>query len=100
MKALIGTLAVLFSMQNFSSQPVDLEVETRSTNGKVIVHMKNPSSDSLICFSKLNADGMKKRTIASSKTYSFSAYESRSMIYESNFEAVELKDLSLKCVTL
>ncbi|OIQ20709.1 MAG: hypothetical protein BM556_01860 [Bacteriovorax sp. MedPE-SWde] len=99
MKALISAVLVLISFNVFAKRIVDVDVLTRSFSDKIVVHIKNPSSASIICFSKISTDGYQKRALASVSVYELSAYESKSIVIESNYGAVAIKDFSFKCVT-
>ncbi|EQC51744.1 hypothetical protein [Bacteriovorax sp. DB6_IX] len=98
MKALMSTILFVSVLNVMAGEAVKINVESRSTNGKVILMAKNPTSSSLFCVSKVSTEGYQNRKVASSQTYEFSAYESKSIILDSNEGEVTLKDVDFNCV--
>jgi len=98
MKALMSIIILVSMLQAVAEGAKNIEISSRSTNGKIVLNMKNTTSSSLFCVVNVKTENAKKRSVASVNTYELSAYEKKSVIFESNEGAIELADHSFKCV--
>ena len=106
MKVLIIALAaltVIFSTaaSSESKTVVDsgkkVDVSYQEAEGKVILTLKNVLDVELNCFAKIDTSKVSNRKPANLKIFPLEAFQSRTMVIESQLGDVFFKDLEIKC---